>query len=79
MQTMKNQFALLEDFLRCFCITASEASLRFEKMSLFWMIFKHYKVRLVKIDGNSNTRCLKITEKVSFKIASEASYVYIFH
>ena len=23
------------------------------------------------------TRCLKITEKVSFKIASEASYVYI--
>ena len=24
------------------------------------------------------TRCLKITEKVSFNIASEASYVYIF-
>ena len=25
-----------------------------------------------------STRCLKITEKVSFNIASEASYVYIF-
>ena len=25
----------------------------------------------------TNSRCLKITEKVSFKIASEASYVYI--
>ena len=24
-----------------------------------------------------NTRCLKITEKVSFNIASEASYIYI--
>ena len=24
-----------------------------------------------------DTRCLKITEKVSFNIASEASYVYI--
>ena len=35
MQTMKNQFALLEDFLRCFCIIASEASLRFEKNETF--------------------------------------------
>ena len=26
---------------------------------------------------NVSTRCLKITEKVSFNIASEASYVYI--
>ena len=26
---------------------------------------------------NISTRCLKITEKVSFNIASEASYVYI--
>ena len=26
----------------------------------------------------SKARCLKITEKVSIKIASEASYVYIF-
>ena len=26
MQTMKNQFALLEDFLKCICIVASEAS-----------------------------------------------------
>ena len=25
----------------------------------------------------SSTRCLKITEKVSFNMASEASYVYI--
>ena len=28
-------------------------------------------------NGCFNTRCLKITEKISFKIASEASYVYI--
>ena len=26
---------------------------------------------------SSDSRCLKITEKVSFNIASEASYVYI--
>ena len=26
--------------------------------------------------GGGITRCLKITEKVSFKVASEASYVY---
>ena len=26
-----------------------------------------------------DSRCLKITEKVSFSIASEASYVYIFN
>ena len=26
---------------------------------------------------SNNARCLKITEKVSFNIASEASYVYI--
>ena len=29
------------------------------------------------IEKSNNTRCLKITEKVSFNIASEASYVYI--
>ena len=28
--------------------------------------------------GDSPTQCLKITEKVAFNIASEASYVYIF-
>ena len=28
-------------------------------------------------EKNPKTRCLKITEKVSFNIASEASYVYI--
>ena len=37
----------------------------------------------VKLWGNDNDnqpypQCLKILEKVSFKIASEASYVYIF-
>ena len=32
------------------------------------------------LHSNSNIkRCLKITEKVSFNIASEASYVYIFN
>ena len=29
------------------------------------------------IDISTQSRCLKITEKVSFNIASEASYVYI--
>ena len=28
-------------------------------------------------ENNISTRCLKITEKVSFNIAIEASYVYI--
>ena len=28
-------------------------------------------------NNTARTRCLKITEKVSFNIASEASYVYI--
>ena len=41
MQTMKNQFALLEDFLRCFCIIASEASLRFEKKWDFFELFSN--------------------------------------
>ena len=30
-----------------------------------------------KLDFRQGSRCLKITEKVSFNIASEASYVYI--
>ena len=34
-----------------------------------------YGCRPVKF--NQSTRCLKITEKVSFNIASEAGYVYI--
>ena len=31
---------------------------------------------MVSLAFNTYTRCLKITEKVSFNIASEASYVY---
>ena len=31
----------------------------------------------VKFKRDNSTQCLKITEKVSFNIASEASYVYI--
>ena len=32
----------------------------------------------LNVDGHYTlTRCLKITEKISFNIASEASYVYI--
>ena len=30
-----------------------------------------------RLKVSTTTECLKITEKVSFKIASEASYVYI--
>ena len=30
-----------------------------------------------QVSEHQKTRCLKITEKVSFNIASEASYVYI--
>ena len=39
-----------------------------ESKSWFW---------LGKFKTHSSARCLKITEKVSFNIASEASYVYI--
>ena len=37
-------------------------------------------LELLHITGcrDSPTQCLKITEKVSFKIASEASNIYIF-
>ena len=51
---------------------------------------RNEKRKIVEIPGNRdvetrraatliliNTRCLKITEKVSFNIVSEASYVYI--
>ena len=36
-----------------------------------------YKRRQIGLLKARSTRCLKITEKVSFNIASEASYVYI--
>ena len=34
-------------------------------------------LKTCSLPPNENARCLKITEKVSFNIASEASYVYI--
>ena len=47
----------------------------------FFFCYKSHFVNVTakpnKILFHSKTRCLKITEKVSFNIASEASYVYI--
>ena len=43
-------------------------------------LFKKYKkseYEFSKLDKLLDARCLTITEKVSFNIASEASYVYI--
>ena len=40
-----------------------------------WQQSAEYKNTGLK---KTRSRCLKITEKVSFNIASEASYVYIF-
>ena len=40
-------------------------------------IQEHFPIMAQKFKYMSKTRCLKITEKVSFNIASEASYVYI--
>ena len=37
----------------------------------------NYRARLNKVLNRYRAQCLKITEKVSFNIASEASYVYI--
>ena len=34
--------------------------------------------RLISVLIMDETQCLKITEKVSFNIASETSYVYVF-
>ena len=44
-----------------------------------WFFWRHSKLGLSTGWGQFGpcTRCLKITEKVSFNIASEASYVYI--
>ena len=38
---------------------------------------RHTKNVIYETLGGFRARCLKITEKVSFNIASEASYVYI--
>ena len=43
-----------------------------------WKTFKRYaKIQIILLLAFTLARCLKITEKVSFNIASEASYVYI--
>ena len=46
---------------------------------LFLECMPNYPLDKMDSDGNTGkkTQCLKITEKVSFNIASEASYVYI--
>ena len=46
----------------------------FERLTLAEIENKGLKIRRKK---HPSPRCLKITEKVSFNIASEASYVYI--
>ena len=43
----------------------------------FSVNFEHCDVSLIRDLKNFTSQCLKITEKVSFNIASEASYVYI--
>ena len=40
-----------------------------------WFLARKFKMD--KLNRGPTTRCLKITEKVSFNIASTASYVYI--
>ena len=49
-----------------------KASILFSQM-IFFLFASHTNVCY----NLTRTRCLKITEKVSFNIASEASYVYI--
>ena len=51
-----------------FKITKSDSVLKPTQKGLILVIFKHLRQK---------TQCLKITEKVAFNIASEASYVYI--
>ena len=49
-------------------------------MAVIWQLIVEIKFStfsLAALSISSVARCLKITEKVSFKIASEASYVYI--
>ena len=43
------------------------------KIDILFIKFKHHQNANIWM----STRCLKITEKVSFNVASEASYVYI--
>ena len=44
------------------------------KAKLFPLLLKKF---FVKVPKPMTTQCLKITEKVAYNIASEASYVYI--
>ena len=47
------------------------------KLTLAFSELEVEKILLSKILLATSPRCLKITKKVSFNIASEASYVYI--
>ena len=51
-------------------VQANHVSSHFSTMEHFMTVRK-------EIAKKEKSRCLKITEKVSFNIASEASYVYI--
>ena len=59
-----------------------------EKLGLFVIVNVSYilcdfeinhqgTIRSFGLSSKQNARCLKMTEKISFNIASEASYVYI--
>ena len=57
----------------------SLGSIQFETGALGNILLLPYKENIIEIIlGLYTPQCLKITEKVSFNIASEASYNYIF-
>ena len=45
----------------------------------YWTLMRQQQIQQLSSENfpNESSQCLKITEKVSFNIASEASYVYI--
>ena len=74
--------------LSCCCLYNSSHEFHFDfesenclKLGMNAFSYKTHKNSMmplkVKFKRDNSTRCLKITEKVSFNIASEASYLYI--
>ena len=57
-------------------ITAPKPDLVHDRLKVFNQSFRAELTNNDQV-GLAKARCLKITEKVSFNIASEASYVYI--
>ena len=52
-------------------------SLEHKQFFMLQWILKYLKDASFRRPKSKHARCLKITEKISFNIASEASYVYI--